>query len=691
MKTPVIIKIFKSGQLLEVKQFLDDQVIIGNEAEVQIDLRDPSVSPIHCLIELRDSGYYICDLGSQAGTIKNGKPVLDEPLSSGDTVVIGEYSIQFFVGIPKPKAPPAMTVAPPQPAVVPPPPAPAARPEPAVVPPKVSPAVPTAAPAPRLPEQPAASPSKKSGGIKGSDKSSKGRTFAPPSVESDLRHYLKPTRGNTLEVVVSWKERVLEIYHFKNKSQIVKAGPTKEADVFVPGQFFAGLTPLVSMGQGQASIAIPDRCEFEMINATGKVSGDDLVRLGKVTRSGVAQNLRLESGDMACLSVEDGTLQFFIRFVPDAPTPAIMSLIDLSGSEVTGMIVSIVLVSLLALYMSVYTPDPKQEEKVDETIRIAKFEFNKPPSTPTPVPTPEPEKVIPPPVVQATPTPKPEPTPEPKKIQVTEKKIEQKTSGKKESVAANKERPSDRAAEVRPNPSKTDRPKKFTSVKQGGAVKVGNTAGANANSPADVTKTGLLSAFGGGGNRSKLDQAYTGSGELLGMADKATGTSGQNESRSGDDIGSKFKDAGAGGKGTATQGIAGIGTKGRGSGQNAYGGVGFGGKGNVSIDAGGTEADFVGTIDREAVRRVIRTILSQIKSCYERQLRVNSTLEGKIVIQFEIEEQGRVRAAKTKSTSLNDAQVESCVASRIREQRFPEPPPGTVAVVDYPFVFGSQR
>ncbi|PIS11241.1 MAG: hypothetical protein COT73_04935, partial [Bdellovibrio sp. CG10_big_fil_rev_8_21_14_0_10_47_8] len=98
-----------------------------------------------------------------------------------------------------------------------------------------------------------------------------------------------------------------------------------------------------------------------------------------------------------------------------------------------------------------------------------------------------------------------------------------------------------------------------------------------------------------------------------------------------------------------------------------------------------------GTIDREAVRRVIRSILNQIKSCYERQLRVNSGLEGKVVIQFEIMEQGRVRSSKTKSSTMGNATVESCVAARIREARFPEPPTGTIAVVDYPFVFGAQK
>src|SRR6185312_13203514 len=178
-----------------------------------------------------------------------------------------------------------------------------------------------------------------------------------------------------------------------------------------------------------------------------------------------------------------------------------------------------------------------------------------------------------------------------------------------------------KASEVRPM-TKTDRPKKFTSVHQGGAVKIGKTAGANAQAK-DVNTMGLLSAFGGGGVRKQLDQAYSGSGELLGMANSATGTSGQNEDRSGDDIGSKFKDTGAGGKGTATQGIAGIGTKGRGSGMSNYGaGIGLGGKGNVTIDVGGAEEGWEGTIDKEAVRRVIRSILSQIKSCYERQLRV---------------------------------------------------------------------
>jgi hypothetical protein len=175
------------------------------------------------------------------------------------------------------------------------------------------------------------------------------------------------------------------------------------------------------------------------------------------------------------------------------------------------------------------------------------------------------------------------------------------------------------------------------------------------------------------------------------MADKATGTSGQNSNRSGDDIGSKFKDSGAGGKGTATEGISGIGTKGRSSGQAAYGALGSGGKGNVALDTGGSGAEFVGTVDREAVRRVIRSIYNQIKNCYDRGLRTNSDVEGKIYIHFEVIDGGRVRLSRVKETPAELKEIAECVALRIREPKFPEPPQGSYYEVDYPFLMGKQK
>jgi pSer/pThr/pTyr-binding forkhead associated (FHA) protein/outer membrane biosynthesis protein TonB len=721
LKSPIILRIFKDNQLIEVKQFESDQIIFGHDADVTVDLNDETVSAVHCLIELRDSGYYLCDMGSSSGTKKNGQVVLDEPISSGDNIEIGPFRVQFFVGAPKPKvAPlsvaPAAAVAPPPTAPESPkapvapkvPSAPVAPPAPAASKPVAKQAAPPipAAPLPKPPSAPppssnkaGASPSKPAApvnqgrppilpdstvteSISYSKASRHEKTFAPASEIEDLGSYLKPTKGPVIEVIVAWQERILSTHHFGG-DQNATIGTSAKADVFIPGFFTQGVAPFLEL-KGGCRVLAPLEMEVDLTHSSqGQFDLAAMMKTGKAMKAGTVNAIRLDQGELLKLTVGNGTIQIFVRYVSNTIKPLLAPPLDFSAGELTGLIVSMVIVSLTALYMSVYTPPAKEDEKPEEQVRLAQFIYNKPPTTTMAAP----EPTMPKKEVEV----KPPPPVEPKKIKVTEEKKEAVQKGKKEATATAKQVEAAKASEVRPN-NNVNRPKKFTSIKQGGATKIGDTAGANAQSNKDVSKVGLLSAFGGGGVRKQLDQAYSGSGELLGMANEATGKSGQNEDRSGDDIGSKFKDTGAGGKGTATQGIAGIGTKGRGSGMSSYGsGVGLGGKGNVTIDAGGEDAGWEGTIDREAVRRVIRSILNQIKSCYERQLRVNSSLEGKVVIQFEIMEQGRVRSAKTKTTSLNDNTVESCVAARIREARFPEPPSGTIAVVDYPFVFGAQK
>lgn len=709
MKSPIILRIFKGSQLVEVKQFEAEQIIFGHDADVTIDLDDPSVSAIHCLVELRDSGYYLCDMGSSSGTKKNGATVLDEAISSGDSIEIGPFRIQFFVGAPKPKAKPVeipgivesepdeVTQAP-------------MREEVTRIPPAAPPSSSTPAP-PKIPKVegtakgPSSSPAT-------SNKNEKGQrppklpdaprvaekrkpvvrshtgTYAPPSEISDLSSYLRPTKGPVVEVIVAWQERILNTYHFGGDGNVT-IGNANACTIRIPGQFIKGVLPFLDL-KGGCKVIAPVESQVHIVSANqGRLGLDELLKSGKALKAGSANAVRIDQGELLCLSFGNGTLQIFVRYVANTIKPALAPPLDFTAGELTGLIVALVIVSLTALYMSVYTPD-QEAPKEEDQIRTAQFIYNKPPTTT--LPQQAPTTTVPAPVAKTPTTTLPPPPPEPQKVKVSDVKKEAVQKGKKESISAVKQVEAAKAAEVRPNPSKVDRPKKFTSTNHGGATKIGETAGANAQSNKDVTKVGLLSAFGGGGVRKQLDQAYSGTGELLGMANQATGKSGQNENRAGDDIGSKFKDTGAGGKGTATQGIAGVGTKGRGSGMSTYGsGIGLGGKGNVTIEASGEEAGWEGTIDREAVRRVIRSILTQIKSCYERELRVKKGLEGKVVIQFEIMEQGRVRTAKTKSSSMGNPNVESCVAARIREARFPEPPPGSIAVVDYPFVFGAQE
>jgi hypothetical protein len=96
-----------------------------------------------------------------------------------------------------------------------------------------------------------------------------------------------------------------------------------------------------------------------------------------------------------------------------------------------------------------------------------------------------------------------------------------------------------------------------------------------------------------------------------------------------------------------------------------------------------------GGLDRELVRRVIRSHESQIRACYEERLLANPALEGKVSLQFSIGESGEVLAAAVDRdvTGLDDAALHACMASRVRSWLFPKPRAGGVTVVTYPWVF----
>lgn len=678
MRAPLIFRIFKNNQLVGVKQFDQDQIVVGHNAEVHLDLDSDAVSPIHCLIELRDNGYYVCDLGSQQGTFKNGQAVLDEMISSGDEIEVGPFKIVFFVGVPKPKAAPGGAAAIPEAS------APEVKKEIAPMPPaavvkteeiKVAPAAipvevpkeekPVIASAPVRPEI-----RKDRNYFK---KQKKTKTFAPPSEINDLRSYLKPSKGTTVQVIVTWKERILTTYHFRGDKTIrVNAGG--DHSIALPEGMLSRGFPLLEM-KGGLKINTNSEMNVELVSSSGTMKDTQ------------GTGLRLEQNEMACITMPGGNICLYIRYVPQAATVPMIPMM-LSSSEMTGLVMSLVIVGLLALYISATTPKDFEENKQEEVQRIAQVIFNNPPPPAAPVPTPQPEPPAP------TPPPEP-PKPVPvQKVVVADQTKEAQKKGPSAQAAAKKEVQA-KASEVAPKPMAKDRTKKFTSTRQGGAVKTGQTEGANATSSnKDISKVGLFSAFGGGGNRAQIDKAYSGAGELMGMANQASGAAGSNENRAGNDLGSKFKDSGAGGKGTATQGIAGVGTKGRGSGQSAYGASeGFGSKNSVAIEGGGFEESFDGTIDKEAIRRVIRAKKHELQSCYERALNTlekGTSLEGKIVLSWEIIAQGQARNVKVKSSTLGNRQVENCIRDRLASWTFPEPPPGLVAEVQaYPFVLNQ--
>jgi hypothetical protein len=101
---------------------------------------------------------------------------------------------------------------------------------------------------------------------------------------------------------------------------------------------------------------------------------------------------------------------------------------------------------------------------------------------------------------------------------------------------------------------------------------------------------------------------------------------------------------------------------------------------------GGGDWSCSGEIDATAARNTLSQYNLQFRNCYERRLKVNNTLEGRVNLQMRVGRNGRVDAVRT-GGSLNDAQVLSCVRGIAQRITFTVPSGGGCAVVAAPFNF----
>lgn len=691
MKQPIVLRVYRGEKLEAVRQFETTQIVIGRNSDAQLELQDEGVALLHAMIENRGGEYYLSDLGSPTGTFKNGQRTLEDKIASGDSLTVGPFRIQFFVGVPKPAAPPkvgggAAEVKTPAPG-------------------SYQMAVPQAPPRefdddktapgavgfvddrtdPAFSNQlkkPVVKPPASAGGASGAaaaksapvgkkapqphpKKHAHGGTFAPPSPYKDLREIIKPHKGSVVEVIVAWKDRILSSHHFSQHGSVfMSADP--DADVVVPIISSKSKFELLKVGANVA-VCLTQEMSGELIRDGETVSLNDLARQNKIRDAGSHFEYDLRQGEMIRIGLQGDLISIFIRFVAETPKPLIAPLLDMTSSEVTGVILAVAISAILGLYMNIYTPSPllEDEAKIDEPIRKAVVQFQK--------------RVV----VEVKDEPQKEKPPEP----VKEKPKQVRTSPQ---AAVETKGDPGQAGEVKPSPAKPKPNKVVSAVPQGKAIKTAPKEGANMKSQKpDPNKMGLLSVFGSKGAQKEINKAYAGSGELVGAADSATGYAGNADNRDGDNFGGRLKETGSG-KGTNTVGIAGVGTKGRGTGGTGYGTGGIGTKGSVQINVGGQEADFTGSMDREAIRRVIREHLREIRNCYERELQRTPDLYGKVVITWDIVEGGRVSQAGVSRNEIGSANVGECIAARLKTWKFPDPPKDQVGRVSYPFVFSSQ-
>jgi TonB family protein len=73
-----------------------------------------------------------------------------------------------------------------------------------------------------------------------------------------------------------------------------------------------------------------------------------------------------------------------------------------------------------------------------------------------------------------------------------------------------------------------------------------------------------------------------------------------------------------------------------------------------------------GTRDRDAVAAVVARHTSAIQFCYQREIKRNPNLKGKLVVRFVITPQGTIASVTILSSTLNNPTVESCIIERIK-------------------------
>jgi hypothetical protein len=94
----------------------------------------------------------------------------------------------------------------------------------------------------------------------------------------------------------------------------------------------------------------------------------------------------------------------------------------------------------------------------------------------------------------------------------------------------------------------------------------------------------------------------------------------------------------------------------------------------------------VGTTDKDAIRRVVRMHISEIRACYNEGLKVDPALAGRITIEFVIGPSGQVEdATATDITGLGDPRLPTCIEAAIEQWVFPKPRGGGRVTVSYPF------
>lgn len=640
MAVPLTLKVFKGDSLVASKDYERDIIKIGRLSSAHLCLEDEKVSRIHSVIEVAADGTMsIIDMGSVEGTYVNGKRVNKGQLTFGDEIRVGGTTIRLENPAAVAAANLAVAVAgadettEKNPVV-------AAAPAPAVGLAQAASAVAPAAAA--------------SGALDASFAATQQNAVAAPAAEVApeapaaaepaprvVRTVRKSKANGPMGVGLrfAWgDQRVGEFFIPPGAKRSFTVGSAADVD-FIMGDSKLGAPKFeVLRSDGQSfSVRFTGKMKGELTRKGDTKDLKEVIESGKASHEGDAYTLTLDAEDFLWVDLGGVTLEAAFQPVPKRVVAPIGESLDYTALNIFLVMFFAATAFVITAMNRTGEGDEFADELAADNARIAKL-------------------IIKPPEVQKN-----------KFLERLNQQKEAKKSGEMAAKSRGDEGQMGKKDAAKTNnrtapkgdPNKKDEARALTAKIFGGG------------------KGGISTVFGKSGLGGDLKSAM---GNMFGAKAGDSGGFG----------GLGLRGSGGGGGGTGdTVGIGGIGTKGRGGGTGSYGsGVGvLGGKQSVDVGITSSDPEVMGSLDKELIRKVIQMNRGQIRYCYESLLNRFPKLGGKVSVKFVITATGSVASSSVAQSTAGNAELETCVAGRVRTWKFPEPKGGGVVVVTYPFIF----
>ncbi len=633
MAVPLTLKVFKGDSLVASKDYERDIIKIGRLSSAHLCLEDEKVSRIHSVIEVAtDGAMSIIDMGSVEGTYVNGKRVNKGQLTFGDEIRVGGTTIRLENPAAVAAANLAVAVAGTNETTA------------------KNPVVGTQAPAVGLAQ--AAGAVAPAAALDASFVATQQNAVvaaepapvapaAPVEAEPRVRtvRKTKSTGPQGLGLRFAWgDQRVGEFFIAPGLKHSFSVGSAAGVD-FIMGDSKLGAPKFeVVRSDGQSfSVRFTGKMKGELTRKGDTKDLKEVIESGKASHEGEAYTLTLQADDFFWVDLGGVTLELCFQPVPKRVVAPLGESLDYTALNIFLVMFFVASVFVIGAMNRTGEDDQYADELAADNARIAKL-------------------IIKPPETQKN-----------KFLERLNQQKEKKKSGEMAAKNRGDEGQMGKKDAAKTNnrtapkgePNKKDEARALTAKIFGGG------------------KGGISTVFGKSGLGGDLKSAM---GNMFGAKAGDSGGFG----------GMGLRGSGGGGGGTGdTVGIGGIGTKGRGGGTGAYGsGVGvLGGKQSVDVGITSSDPEVMGSLDKELIRKVIQMNRGQIRYCYESLLNRFPKLGGKVAVKFVITATGSVASSSVAQSTAGNADLETCVAGRVRTWKFPEPKGGGVVVVTYPFIF----